>query len=558
MAIQHLFRKLLNQPTVDTHKAATDTQEAAQAAKSKGDAFRRAGDHEHATECYREALRILPTYAEACVNFGLLLKTLGRHKEAEELFLRAEHLKPTLWQARFNLGLLAEETNRREDAITHYQHVLGLHPPYMETASWPEVHWRLANIYASQERYAEALPLAEAVVAHDPSWTEMQLNTGVTLSKLGRHEEALSRYKQVVTIEPENVRATHLLGTAYQALHDWGEAQACYARVLALDPGNPDVKMDLALLLLLLGDYANGWALHEKALPDVHRNNPDVDSQIFRRTFKPEKYWHGEALDGKALLIWTEQGLGDTLMLIRYLPMIRALGVGEIRVCCEAPLVRIVAALPEVTETIPKQKANTSIKFDRHCSILSLPFVCGSRLDNLPLPPYIIIPEVQQLRWKERLSSLPGLKVGLAWGGNRMLPKDRQRSIPLAEFQPLFDLPGITWINLQKGEPAAQLKEIETPLIDWMDQCQDFQDTGALMEALDLIISVDTSIIHLAGALGRPAWLLNRHESEWRWLLDREDSPWYPSLRIIRQPAANDWNSVIARVASDLQVRLAG
>lgn len=500
---------------------------------------------------------MLPTYAEACVNFGILFKQQGRHKEAEDLFHRAENLKPTLWQARFNLGLVAEETKRHEEAITHYQHVLGLRPSYMETASWPEVHWRLANILASLERYADALPLAEAVVALDPSWTEMQLNTGVVLSKLGRHGEALAKFEQVASIEPQNVRAVHLLGTAYHALHQWEKALECYDRVATIDPGNADVQMDRALLSLLLGDYANGWAQHEKVLPEIHRNNPNVDSQVYRRAFTPDKYWRGEHLDGKILLIWSEQGLGDTLMMLRYLSKVRALGAGRIKVCCEESLVRIVESLPDVAETIPKQKATASIEFDRHCSILSLPFICCSRLDNLPnRTPYISIPEPPRTRWKDRLAGLPGLKVGLAWGGNRLLAKDAQRSIPLLAFQPLFAISGIAWINLQKGAPAAQLEQVETPIVDWMDECQDFQDTGALMEGLDLIISVDTSIIHLAGALGRPVWLLNRYESEWRWLLDREDSPWYPTLRIFRQATTNDWDSVIKRVARELQTRV--
>jgi hypothetical protein len=244
-------------------------------------------------------------------------------------------------------------------------------------------------------------------------------------------------------------------------------------------------------------------------------------------------------------------------MMLRYMPLIKARGAGTLTVCCEPSIARLVRELPGVDAVIPKSPPLTAATFPQdiawHCSTMSLPFACGTRLTTIPNQvPYLAAPELP-VDLRSRLAALPGIKVGIVWGGNPQLAKDKLRSIPLREFGSLFAIPGISWLSLQKGESAAQLKDGDWPLHDWMDECQDFHDTAALLQGLDLVVTVDTSIVHLAGALARPTWLLNRHESEWRWLLDREDSPWYPTVRIFRQPSRGDWQSVIARLAGELK-----
>jgi tetratricopeptide (TPR) repeat protein len=531
----------------------SDNRAVADAARRRGTELRDAGDLEGATEHFREALRLLPSYAEAHVNLGNIFRQQKRYAEAQAHFAQAAALKPTLWQAHFNLGLVAEEAGHVDEAIRHYEHVLGMCPSYREDSAWPEVQWRLSNLYGSQGCYSEALPLAEEVVAHDPSWLEMHCNVGTALTMLGRNEEALARFSQVIATDPSNARAIHSLGIVHQSMHHWDEARKCYEQVAALDANQQDVQIDMAFLSLLLGDYENGWALHEQALPSIRRSDPAYDAQLFSNRPLPEKYWHGTHLDGGTLLIWSERGFGDTLMMFRYLSQLRECGAAKLIVACEQPLVPIARDLPGVAEVVSKSATDKEVRFDYHCSMLSLPFLCGTHLDTIPNHvPYISIPVAKQAAWQARLAELSGLRVGLVWAGNPRLSKDRLRSLPLEAFAPLFTVSGVSWVSLQKGSPSDQLTAVGWPIHDWMKECRDFQDTGALIENLDLVITVDTSIVHLAGALGRPTWLLNRYESEWRWLVDREDSPWYPSVRIFRQPSVFDWESVIERMAGEL------
>jgi hypothetical protein len=409
------------------------------------------------------------------------------------------------------------------------------------------------------ERYAEALPLFEELVAFNPGWLDAQCNIGTVLNKMGRNEEALAQYQRIADANPQRGFIRHFLGIVHLDLGHWREARDCCSQARALDPDDFDAQRDEAYFSLLLGDYENGWALHEAMLPGLyvkgHGKAPGLESDAtrMRKELKPEKYWQGDDLGSKTLLLWTEQGLGDSLMMLRYLPLVRARGAGAVIVLCEQPLVSMAANLPGVDEVVLKPGKVDPSRFDRHCSMMSLPYLLGTRLETIPNQvPYLAIPADAKAMWAARLASRPGLRVGLVWAGNVQLGKDRERSIPLANLRPLVNVAGITWISLQKGPPAAQLKETGWPFLDWMDECADFLDTGALMESLDLVIAVDTSVVHLAGALGRPTWLFNRYTSEWRWMVEREDSPWYPTLRIFRQPTKGDWESVIRRMADEL------
>lgn len=554
MSIHRLLKSWLGKPPEATAPPPQDPVAAAKAANNQGNDLQDAGDLEGAATCFQRAIDALPTYAEAHVNLGSVRIRQQRPAEARSLLEKAAELKPELWQAPFNLGLIAEEAGQADAAIRHYQQVLGM-PSYARTGAW-EVQWRLSNLYGALGRYADALPLAEQVVASVPEWLDMHLNIGAALVKLGREQEAVAKFQEVLKLEPRNARAMHSLAVAHEALRNWHEARKYYAQAAELAPEST-AKFDLSLVSLLLGDYEHGWPEHEAGLACRHRDNPAVDSQVFRRILASRRYWRGEDLKGENLLVWTEQGIGDTLMMLRYMPLIKNRGAGRLVVCCEPSLARIVEGVPGVDRVILKSPPLTPETFPPdlawHCSTMSLPFACGTRLATIPdQVPYLTAPTLPAAL-QARLAALPGLKVGIAWGGNPQLQKDTLRSIPLQEFACLFDIPGISWVSLQKGEPAEQLRQGSWPVHDFMDTCQDFLDTASLMCSLDLIITVDTSIVHLAGALAKPTWLLNRHESEWRWMLDREDSPWYPTLRIFRQPKRGDWQSVIGRLAGEIR-----
>ncbi|HEX8961573.1 MAG TPA: tetratricopeptide repeat-containing glycosyltransferase family protein [Rhodocyclaceae bacterium] len=533
------------------------TERAAEVEKNRGNEHLAKGELEEAARCYEDAIRIYPGYAEAHVNLGHVRREQKAYAESEQLLLRAIALKPSLWQAHLNLGRTAEDQRQFDEAAACYRHVIGLRPSYLDTHSWPEAHWRLATVFAEQERHEDALRVLDQMLTINPEWAEVRCNRGTALNKLGRNEEALAEYQRALSQNPENPAiVARFIGIVYEDMGQLDDALAWVRRARALDPKGLEGQIEEALMLLLRGDFENGWPAHEAMLPNLlgRKKGIETDAQYYRRVFTPERYWTGDDLGGGTLLLWTEQGLGDSLMMLRYLPLIKAHGAGRIVIICEQALVRIFRSFAEVDEILVKRDSIDQLRFDRHCSTMSLPFLFRTRLDTIPnRMPYISVPEGVGAKWRSRLAGYPGLKIGIAWGGNPTLVKDRERSIPLARFAPLMSVPGITWVSLQKGEPASQLKALAWPVVDWMDECDDMQDTAGLIDALDLVVSVDTSVVHLAGALAKPVWLLNRFGSEWRWMLEREDSPWYPSLRIFRQPSRGDWESVLARVAAELR-----
>jgi hypothetical protein len=309
---------------------------------------------------------------------------------------------------------------------------------------------------------------------------------------------------------------------------------------------------------LLHGDYETGLQLLESRLEPDALDDPAYDGmRAATRGMMETPRWRGEPLPGQTLLLWADQGMGDSIMMMRYLPEVRRRTGGRVIVECQPPLERIFRAMPEVNEVVLTGTA-ASRDFHLQCPMMSLPFVLGTRLATIPdRVPYIPVPDDLVDRWRGKLGRIGAPRVGLAWAGRPALPKDALRSVPLRRFAPLFDTPGVNFFSLQKGDEARQVRETAWKIHDFMDEAGDLLDTAALVGHLDLVISVDTSVAHLAGALGKPVWLLNRLESEWRWMLEREDSPWYPTMRIFRQHSLGDWEPVILRVASALRAFVA-
>lgn len=551
-SVKRLFNSLrgdaagVQPPTAEPDKLAQAEQ-----AKSRGNALLADGDLDGARACYEEALRLAPTFAEASVNLAVVCVRQQRVGEAEAYLQQALALKPALWQAHLHLGVVRDLQERLDDAVACFERAIALYPGYAET------HVRLAGVRRKQGHAAAAVEAYRAALSIEPDSPEILSDLGLSLLLgMDRPEEALAQFRKALELAPNAV--THFLaGLAHERCERWNEAFHHFRAAIACDPAYHPAHFELGLALLLLGEYEEGLAHFEKRL----EWRKDKDSKEWLAPFQARlemfgrhRYWQGDALQGRRILVWPEQGFGDALMLLRYLPLLKSeKGAAKVAMVCEAPLLGIVRDMPDVDRVFDSEQAALG-EFDCHCSIMSLPYLFGTRLDSIPAAPYLRAPSGKRAFWAERLAPLAGLKVGLAWAGNKALNTDAIRSIPLARFAPLMTLPGIAWINLQKGERQTELRETGWPVHDWMDECASFQDTAALMENLDLIVTVDTSIVHLAGALGRPTWLLNRHGSEWRWLLDRADSPWYPSVRIFRQPAPNDWESVLAQVREALTV----
>jgi hypothetical protein len=355
----------------------------------------------------------------------------------------------------------------------------------------------------------------------------------------------------------------YMLGAAL--IHDGrlDEGEPPLQAAIEAQPDNLDAKKMLAMRHLFAGDWTRGFRLYESMRHAAMRSSPLSKPDLNRDWLRIIDHvlggippWRGESLAGKRIIVWSEHGRGDAIMTLRLVSelLIRH-GASE------------VAGLSDMAEKCLFEAAGVSrffelrtdwkpaaAEFDYHCSIFSLLQLLGVTVDGIPgRVPYLRVPPEKIADWRERVAEIPGPKVGIVWGGNPAVPFDRIRSVSLATLAPLFSVPDVSFISLQKDGPArAELQSTDFPLVDVMDGCADFMDTAALIENLDLVISVDSAVAHLAGAIGKPVWLLNRYESEWRWLRGRDDSVWYPSMRIFNQTEPRNWVAVIARMANEL------
>jgi Flp pilus assembly protein TadD len=507
-----------------------------------GGVLHRLGKMEEAANQYRKALALQPDNAAAQNNLGVALHRLVRMEEAEACYRKALALVPDYAEALNNLGSVLRDGNESREAARCFRKALQIKPDYAEA------HNNLGCALNSLDRPGEALDCFHKALELRPAYAEALSNLGNTLRARGNIDEALACLHRALALEPGNAVAHTNLGATLHDLGKYDEALACFRKALELEPDIAATHWNLALTLLLRGELGTGFELYEKRFEGTKENNglATAHETLAKLSVKPR--WQGEDLQGKTLLVWTEQGLGDSLMMLRYLPLLKQKGAGNILISCQDPVARIMQSLPAVDLVIGNGMPFPLTAFDCHCPMMSLPYLFGTSLETIPSSvPYIHVPPEMNIEWAQRLAAIKELKVGLVWAGSKSQKKDFLRSIPLQRFAPLFTIAGARFINLQKD--AAVDHDL---LLDWMEECTDLLDTAALVQQLDLVISVDTAVAHLAGALAKPVWLLNRYESEWRWLLRREDTPWYPTMRIFRQPALHDWDSVIARIAAEL------
>lgn len=475
--------------------------------------LRRLGRRDEALAGYETAVRLAPGFAEANYNLGLVLGEMGRHAEAIEVYGRAIAVKPDLAEAWFNRGLSLNALGRHDEALANFEGALARRPGLIDA------------------RYSRAL----------------------ALQTLNRRYEALAELGAVVELKPDDADAHYAHGLVLHELQRPREAIASFDRALAMQPGVVRTLFARSLSLLLAGKMEEGWREYEWRL-----HTPEMAGEL-RGGDAPA--WKGEPLEGKVLYVHCEQGLGDTLQFCRYAPLV---GLGSRLILeVQAPLERLMASLPGGARVIVQGAPLPD--FDLHCSLLSLPTILGSearaRADGRP---YLAADPAAARAWRTRLDDLPGLKVGLVWSGGQRPGQpnaaaiDRRRSVTLQAMAPLGEVAGVTFVSLQKGPPAEQAAAPPAglSLIDFTAELADFADTAALVEALDLVISVDTSVAHLAGALGRPVWMLNRYDTCWRWLLERDDSDLYQSLRQFRQAEPGDWPGVMTRVRDALSAQV--
>ena len=505
-------------------------------------ALRKLGQYDEALAHYRKALALRPENAELHSNLGNLLQDLTRFDEALASHERALALKPDFPEAHNNRGNALMSLQRPGEAMAAYEQALALKPDYAEA------HYNRGNALRDLGRVGEAVASFDEALGLRPDYPEAHSNRGNTLQALRRYDEALAAYDRALELKPDYPEAHNNRGNALQDLRRYGEALAAYDRALGLKPDYAEAHWNKALLLLLMGKYEAGWRLFEWRWRT--ENSRPLD-----RGFR-QPLWLGDAdLRGKRILVHAEQGFGDTLQMLRYVPLLMA-QQAEVLLEVPGPLLGLAGEVPGPGRVLAK--GNPLPDFDCHCPFMSLPLAFGTRLDTIPAAvPYLKTPAASLAKWGALLGAKARPRIGLTWSGSTWHRNDRSRSIPLARFFPLLDT-NADFFSLQKEyrDSDRELLAAEPRIRDFSASLLDFSDTAGLMEQLDLVITVDTSIAHLAGAVGKEVWILISYTPDYRWLTEREDSPWYPTARLFRQPAPNDWDRVLARIGLDIESRV--
>jgi tetratricopeptide (TPR) repeat protein len=478
-------------------------------------------------------------------NRGLALMVLGRQEDALASYDEALLRSPDYADAFINRGLVLASLQRLDDALVSYDRALAINPDS------PEAKTNRTSLLAQMGRREEALAGLDELVEQQPDNASAWNNRGLLLKALGELEPALADFDKAMALMPDDPGVQSNRATTLEALGRFDEALAACDRAVALDIASDGAKFNKGYLLLLLGRFAEGLPLYERRTGAAAM--PGLD---------PAKAWKGPSQNvaGKTVLIHSEQGLGDVIMFGRYLIALAALGA-RIVFSVRDPMARLLRGLPIAITFVPEHTQPAALDF--HVPLASLPLLFGTTLETIPAPtPYLKAEPERTAQWRTRIGD-HGFRIGVSWQGKIRGINDPFRSFPLAAMAPLAALPGVRLISLQIGEGSEQLDNLPAGMTverlgaDFDSGFDAFIDSAAVIEACDLVISCDTSIAHLAGALDRPVWTALKSVPEWRWLLERSDSPWYPSMTLYRQPRFNDWDSVFAVMAQDLTRKLA-
>lgn len=586
---------------------------------SLGSVLTAQGTYEAAEAAFRRAIELAPVSALPHYNLGVLLLRLRREAAAETEFRRAIALQSGLVEAHLSLGALLADTGRFAEAEATFGTAIAVNPSHsrahrdlgrllfrLERYGEAEAcyvratkispddaqsHSELASVLVKNRRFEEAAVAGERALAINPQCVDAHINLGVALLRVGRLDDAEVAFRNALSADPDNSIANANLGGVLRLKRKDSEAIYALTRVgkdspafleacqglfhihlaagdvqaaagtmrtaLAVVPTHAESLWNLSLALLLQGEYDEGWRLYEA--------RTSVFEAAGNATPHASRPWQGESLQGRSLVVHCEQGFGDTLQFCRYLPMLKALGATRVTVVCPEPLHHLLDELDDVEVYGARADAGTLPSHDFWCRLMSLPLRFGTTLQTIPATtPYLRAPANRRSVWMSRLPS-SGFKVGLVWAGDPRphMPDanlvDKRRSIHARDFLPLLEIPDVTFVSLQFGATTRpQLDEIDVRWrpFDPMGDVADFADTAAIVDNLDLVISVDTSTAHLAGALNKPVWILSRFDGCWRWMENRDDSPWYPSVRLFRQRKSGHWDEVIARVAAALEVEV--
>lgn len=496
-----------------------------------------AGRAQEAEQCYREALRLKPTLAEAWGNLANLLQKQERFEETVACRKAEIGLRPCSAEAHYNLAGMLVALERREEAVVEYREALALDPALTQARN------NLGALYRALDRPAEAVVEFEQIPKGDPEYAGAYNNLGLAYLSLGRHAEAEAAIRETLTLEPELAEAWCNLGVVYHAQNQLDKADEAYCRAQQLNPEITKVRMNRGMIALTQGDFRTGWQEYEWRWERAPMQKRDFDA--------PQ--WLGQRLEGQRILLHAEQGYGDTLQFLRYLPMVQSFG-GEILLEVQPRMLRLARALPGVAAVFAQ--GDPLPEFDCHLPLMSLPAVLGTTLETVPARvPYLVVPEEARAKAAGLDWPREALRVGLVWQGNTTFLHDayRYRSAELGQLAGLLAVEGARFYSLQIGAEESAAARATGKIVDLSDSTEDMADTAAQIEQLDLVISVDTSVLHLAGALGKPTWVLLPYTADWRWMLERADTPWYPTMRLFRQQQPGQWGPVVEAVRAALQ-----
>lgn len=504
----------------------------------QGNVFKGLDRPADALASYQRAIDLTPNYTAAHCNRSVVLLALGRAQEALRGLERAIEIDPHDAIAHYNLGVTAQALGRMDAALAAYDNAIGLNPHYAEA------HFSRGNALARLERWEEALASYDRALLLEPHNVAAHLHRGNVLRALQRWDEALESYDRAIALTPDQADGHFNRGVLLEQLKRFPAALASFDRAVAINPQFAPAQYNRALLLLASGDFVGGlmnyewrWKNRDTSFdPATHHGSAPL--------------WSGrELLENKSILVFSEQGLGDTLQFCRYIKLLAERGATVIFEV-QPPLAGLLAHVAGASAVIAR--GDVVPRCDYKCALLSLPLAFDTRVETIPAQPkYLRVEAARTARWQHRLGPRTRPRIGLVWSGNAQMPNDHQRSMPLSTL--VAHLPRrYDYFCLQKDIRAQDRATLDAnPFI--VDHAPDFMDTAALCECMDIVVSVCTSVAHLAGALGRPLWILLAYNADWRWLEERADSPWYPSARLYRQKTIGDWAGVAARVGEDLR-----
>jgi tetratricopeptide (TPR) repeat protein len=524
--------------------------DSAETFNNRGNALQHLDYNEEALQSYERAIELCNEYPEAWNNRANALQSLGRFDDALASSEAATRLSQSYAEAFNTQASILLDLGRAQEALGRSESALELRADYAEALG------NQGSALLELCRFEEALSYHERAFALQPG-SMQALNVGNAQQALGRHELALLNYDMALTIRPDYAEAYNNRGTALQSLNRIEAALHHYEKAVELRPDDAKANWNESLARLTLGDYRVGWEKYEWRWQNADVPVPDVRSE--------RPVWTGEEdVQGRTVLVYTEQGFGDAIQFIRFATLLAERGATVV-VACHGSLTDLFSGVAGVSRVLGKNEILP--EYDYHVALMSLPLAFKMRVRRLPgKDSYLVAEEERRVVWREKLDANNqgvgvGHQIGIVWSGNPSFSGAARKACPLADYASLLVQPGCNFVSLQKGDAVADLDNLDSALpsvTDWSRELNSFADTAALIAELDLVITVDTAVAHLAAGLGKPTWIVLPFAADWRWMAERSDSPWYTSARLFRQSKAGDWGELMSRVSLALQDRLSG